>query len=77
MFKKQPINCLYDNIVEMLKVSQIEQLLDNIIYKSNPQNDKFDDLNFGDDESLITRQRIYCIHNDIVFMLKNGSRVYV
>ena len=38
MFKKQPIHCLNDNIVERLKFSSIKLLFDNWIYVSNPQN---------------------------------------
>ena len=43
-FTKRPINRLTDNSVERLKFSQIKLSLDNIIYKSNPQNTDFDDL---------------------------------
>ena len=48
---KVTIDCLTNNRVEKLKVSLIEQLFDNVIYESNPQNVDFDDLPFNDDES--------------------------
>ena len=61
----------------MLKVSSIEQSFDNRIYESNPRNADFDDLPFDCDERFITRQRIYCIIDDIVFRLNNDSSVCV
>ena len=60
-----------------MKVSSINQLFDNIIYESNPQNEYFDDLPFNGDERLIPRWRIYSINDDIVFSFNNGSGVYV
>ena len=47
------------------------------MYVSNPQNADFGYLPFGDDEGLITRQRIYHINYDIVERLDNGSIVDV
>ena len=77
LFTKRPIDCLTDIIVEVLKVSSIEQLFDNWMYISNPQNDNFDDLLFDGEKRLITRWRIYSINDDIVFRFNNGSGVYV
>ena len=53
-FTKRPIDCFANNIVERLKAIFIERSFDNRIYKSNPQNVKFDDLPFDCDERLIT-----------------------
>ena len=36
------------------------------MYEGNPQSSDFGDLPFDGDERLITRQRIYCINDDIV-----------
>ena len=36
------------------------------MYVSNNLNSDFHDLPFDDDQSLITRQRIYCTNDDIV-----------
>ena len=44
---------------------------------SNPQISDFDDLPFDGDQRLITRWRIYRIHNNIVEMLNNGLIVDV
>ena len=55
LLKKLPIDHLNDNIVEKLKVSLIEQFLDNIIYESNHLNVDFNDLPFDGDEGVITR----------------------
>ena len=76
-FTKWPIYCLTNNIVEKLKISSIEQLVDNRIYESNPWNADFDDLPFYGDKGLITRWLIYPINDNIVFGLNNGSSVYV
>ena len=49
LFTKRPIDFCTNNSVEMLKVSLIEQFLDNRRYKSNPQNADFNvDLQDGD-----------------------------
>ena len=77
MLKKLPIYCLTNKIVERLKVSSIERLFNNIIYKSNLQNANFNDLYFDGDERLINGRQIYRINNDIKFKLNNGSSVYV
>ena len=77
MSPKLPIDILTDYIVERSKVSLIKVSFDNIIYESNPQNVDFDDLPFDGNELLITWQKIYCINDDIVFRLNNGSRIYV
>ena len=69
------MDCFTTDIVERLKFSSIEKYFDNIIYESNYQNAKFDDLTFDGDESLITRQQIYLIHDNIIFRLNNGSSV--
>ena len=66
---------LTNNVVERLKVSSIQKLFDNRIYESNHQNDDSDDLPFDGYERLITRQRLYCIHDNIVFKLKLFSSV--
>ena len=47
------------------------------MYESNPINADFDDLPFDCDERLITRRRIYCMNDDIVERLNNGSIVDV
>ena len=77
MLTKQPKYHLKDNIVEMLKVGLIEWLSDKWIYVSNPQNADFGDLNFDGNERLISRRKLYCINDDIVERLNNGSIVYV
>ena len=61
LFKKQPMYCLIANIVESLKVSLIEWSFDNLKFAINPRNFNLDYLPFDDDQSLITRQQIYCI----------------
>ena len=75
--KKLPIDSLNDNTKEKLKVVLIECSLDNRIYESNPKNNNFGDLHFDGDESLIARQRIYRINDDIVISFNNGLSVYV
>ena len=55
-----------------MKVSTIEKWFNKRRYKSNPQNDYFDDLFFDGDKRLITKRMIYYIKNDIVFRLNNG-----
>ena len=60
-----------------MKVISIERSLDNRGYESDPLNDDCDDLNFDGNERLISRKQLYCINNDIVFILINVSRVYV
>ena len=77
MFTKQTIDCLTDNIVEILKVSLIEWLSDNKIYERNNWNDDFDDLTFDGDERLIDRRQLYSINDDIVFRLIKGSSIHV
>ena len=77
VFKKRPIYCLINNILERLKVSYIEQYFDNIIYEINTQNAYFEGLTFDGDERLITRLRIYYINGDIIFRLKYGSIINV
>ena len=72
-----PIDRLTDHIVERLKVIFIKGSFDNRIYESNPWNDYLSYLPFYRDERLITRQIIYCINDDVVFRLNNGSSVYV
>ena len=72
LLKKWPIDHLNDNIVEKLKVSLIEQFLDNIIYESNHLNVDFNDLPFDGDEGVITRWRIYYMKDNNVFRLNNG-----
>ena len=47
------------------------------MYVGNPWNDDFNDLTFDGDQILITRERIYSIHDDIVERLNNGSIVDV
>ena len=71
MFTKLPIYHLTDNIVERLKVSSTEQLFDNLMYVSNPQNANLCDLPFGGDQGLIPRLQIYHINDDVVEMLNN------
>ena len=77
MFTKLPIDCLTDNIAERLKFSSDEQLFDNIMHENNPRNDDFDDLPLDGDGRLISEWRIYCVNNDIVFRLNNGSIVEI
>ena len=77
LFTKRPIDSLTDNIVEGLKVLFIRRLLDNRIYKSNPQNANFYYLPFDGNESLIARRRLYHINDDIVFRLISGLIFYV
>ena len=72
-FVEVPIYIVTNNIVERLKVSSIERWLDNIRYESNPQNANFGDLPFYVDERFITRRRLYCKIDDIIFRLINGS----
>ena len=74
-FTKRSIYWLTDNIIERLKVILIRRSFDNRIHESNPRNSNFDELPFDGDERLITRRQIYCINDDIVFILKNGSRI--
>ena len=47
------------------------------MYESNPLNADFGDLPFDEDEMLISRWQLYCIHDDIIFKLKNGLGFYV
>ena len=77
MFTKQPIDCLTDNSVEMVKVSLIGQSLDNRRYGSNHQNYDPGDLPCDGDENLIARRQIYCVDDGIILRLINGSSVYV
>ena len=58
-------------------MSSIEQSLYNRIYESNTQTANFYDLPFDGDERLITIWRIYCINDDTICMLNNGSSAYV
>ena len=71
------INRLTDNIVERSQVNYTKQFFDNIMYESNPRHTDFDDLPFDGYERFITRQRLYCINDNIVFGLKSGYIVYV
>ena len=77
VFTKWPLYCLTDNIIETLKVSSIEWLLDNRLYKSNPRNYDLYDLTFDGDKRLISGRQLYRINDDIAFRLNNGLRVYV
>ena len=72
LFKKQPIYCLTGNSVEILKISLIEWLICNIIYRINPWNANFDDISFDDEKRLIARRRLCHINDDIIFRLING-----
>ena len=56
-----PIDCLFDNIVERLRVSSIEQLFNNWMYEINPWNAEFDDLLFYGDQRLIPGQWIHIV----------------
>ena len=47
------------------------------MYVTNDRNANFDDLTFDGDESFITRQQIYRVHDDTAEMLNNGSIVDV
>ena len=47
------------------------------MHESNPLNYDFDDLNFDGDEKLITRRRLHCINDNIVFRLNNGPNIDV
>ena len=67
MFIERPIYRLTDNKVKGLKVSFIEQSLNNRRYEINPQNENFDDLPFDGDESLIARRQLYCINDNMLF----------
>ena len=71
MFTKLPIDHLTNNIVEMLKVSFIGLLFDNLKCLIIPRNTNFDDLPFDFYQRLITRRRIYHIHDNIVERLNN------
>ena len=61
LFTKRPIGCLIDDIVEILKVSSIEQFFDDWIYVGNPWNYDLYDLRFNDDKRLITGWWIYSV----------------
>ena len=61
LFIEWAIDHLTDNITERLKVSSIVRSLVNRRYKSNLQNDNFDDLPFDVDERLISRRKLYHI----------------
>ena len=77
-FTKRPIYlCWTNNIVEILNVSLIKKLLDKRRYKSSLSNTIFYEFTFDGDKKLITRQRLYCINDNIVLRLINGSSVYV
>ena len=45
------------------------------MYASNPKNTNFVDLTFYGDRRLIDGQRIYCVNDDILEGLNNGSTV--
>ena len=45
------------------------------MYVSNPRNADFDELLFYGDQRLISGRRIYCINDDIIERLNNGSIV--
>ena len=53
--------------MEMLKVSSIKRLVDNRIYKINPQNNDLGDLPFDGDKRMISSRLIFCRNNKIVF----------
>ena len=72
LFTKWPIDGLSDNILERLKVSLTNQLFDNRMYESSPQNSDFVDFNFDGDQRLISGQLIYRVNDDIVLGLNNG-----
>ena len=59
-----------------MRVSSTEQYFDNRMYESYPQNDDFVALSFDGDQRLIYGRRIYCVNDDIVFSLNNGSIIY-
>ena len=77
LITRQPIDPLNDNIIEMLKVSLIKQSFDNWECGNNPLNANFDELTFDYYQRLITRRRIYCIHDNIVERLNNSSIIEV
>ena len=60
-----------------MKFSLIKWSLDNIIYESNMQNADFNYLPFDGGEGSVDRGRLYCINDDILYMLNNGSIVYL
>ena len=68
---------LNDDIIERLKVGLIKQLFDKWECGDNSRNDNFNDLPFDDYQRLITRQRIYHIHDNIVERLNNSSIIEV
>ena len=47
------------------------------MYVNNPLNVDFDHLPFYGDKSSITGRIIYCVNDDIVEMLNNGSIIDV
>ena len=77
LFTKQPIDCLTENIIEMLKASMTKRLLDKNNDKSHHWNSDFDNLTFDRDQRLIERRQIDRINGDILFSSYNGSRIYV
>ena len=72
-FTKWPIDYLNNIIVKGLKVSLTKQFFDNLIRVINPQNAHFDDLLFDCDERFIAIRLMYCINDNIVERLNNGS----
>ena len=60
LITRWPIDSLNGEILEMLKVSSIEQSFVKLKRGSNPRNDDFSDLPFDYYQRLITIQQIYC-----------------
>ena len=57
--------------------TSVELLYWKLMYVSNRQNNDFNDLLCDDDQSLITRQWIYCVNDGIVESLNSGSIIEV
>ena len=60
-----------------MKVTSVELLYWKWMYVSNRQNNDFNDLLFDGDQSLITRQWIYCVNDGIVESLNSGLIIEV
>ena len=75
MFTKLPIDCLTNDMVDILKVSLIKKILDKWMYVINPWYYDLSDVPFDDDERLIAKRQIYRINNNSVERLNNGSIV--
>ena len=76
-FHKTTNRLFTDNIVERFKANLIKPFFDSLMYKNNPRNDDLDTLTLDGDESLITRQKVYSINDNIVESLNNGLIVDV